>query len=344
MHHPIDYNSLKPLDASIETVATKLRFNDYLGAVKVRWGIGRNNYTVKPGLYKIGKPNSSSDLFVTANYKLSFDNVRKNLSGFNAWILAIDTKGVNVWCAAGKGTFGSSNLIKSLKAFTVASFIQHKTIIVPQLGATGISAYEVFEKTGFRVIFGPVRASDIPKFIENNYRATPAMRKVEFPLYERLKLIPVDFLQGKYKLLAILLGLFFLSGLNREGFIFNDMLRNSLNPIINIVGAYIAGIVFVPMFLPVTPFRAFALKGAVWGAVITGILFWLLPIKPVQLIPIALLNLSIASFVAMNFTGSSTFTSPSGVVKEMKIAIPLQIVVAGAGVIFFVLSKLLFTT
>ena len=40
---------------------------------------------------------------------------------------------------------------------------------------------------------------------------------------------------------------------------------------------------------------------------------------------------AVASFLAMNFTGASTYTSLSGVRREMRIAVPLQIVGAAAG-------------
>ncbi len=42
---------------------------------------------------------------------------------------------------------------------------------------------------------------------------------------------------------------------------------------------------------------------------------------------------ALTSFVLMNFTGSSTFTSLSGVLREMRVAVPLQIaaVVIGIG-------------
>jgi len=42
---------------------------------------------------------------------------------------------------------------------------------------------------------------------------------------------------------------------------------------------------------------------------------------------------AISSYLAMNFTGSTPFTSPSGVEKEMRRAIPLQ---AGAVLIALV--------
>jgi hypothetical protein len=47
----------------------------------------------------------------------------------------------------------------------------------------------------------------------------------------------------------------------------------------------------------------------------------------------------LSSFLAMNFTGSSTFTSLSGVQKEMKTALPVQIGMAALGVILWVISK-----
>jgi hypothetical protein len=45
--------------------------------------------------------------------------------------------------------------------------------------------------------------------------------------------------------------------------------------------------------------------------------------------------------MAMNFTGSSTYTSLSGVKKEMRIAVPVQISFAIFSLILLVLGKLL---
>jgi hypothetical protein len=231
MEAKFDFSSLRPLAVAAPTVSTQLSFSDYWGAIKVRWGIGRNNYLVKPGIYKVGKPNAASVVFISANYKLSFDHLRKNLSGLDAWILVIDTKGVNVWCAAGKGTFATNNLVKSIKELSLEHLVTHRKIIVPQLGATGVAAHKVKEQTGFKVIFGPVRAADIPEFIQAGYKASAQMRKMEFPIYERAKLIPVDLLYGKYKLMVVLAVLFFFAGLDQTGFIFGKMLETSLFPL-----------------------------------------------------------------------------------------------------------------
>ncbi|MCG6550932.1 MAG: hypothetical protein L7F77_01295, partial [Candidatus Magnetominusculus sp. LBB02] len=97
-------NFTSPLLIEIKEVSATLSRNDQWGAVKCRLTSFRNKYTVTPGLYAVGRPSDNSDVFVSANYKLSFDKLRSALPGKDAWILALDTKGINVWCAAGKGT------------------------------------------------------------------------------------------------------------------------------------------------------------------------------------------------------------------------------------------------
>ena len=219
----------------IPMVSAKLNFRDIAGTIMVRWSVNRDSYKVLPGLYAIGNPSEISDVFVTANYKLSFDHLRKNLEGLDAWILVLDTKGINVWCAAGKGTFGTKELVHRIKADRLEEIVSHRRIIVPQLGAVGISAHEVKKQTGFsntsspvigssaqmspgfkfspggvkinsgfNVVYGPVKAEHIRDFIRNKYVTTREMRKVTFTLPERATLIPVDFFQGKYKLLIAL--------------------------------------------------------------------------------------------------------------------------------------------
>ena len=335
----MDAQTIKPAIFTIPTIPSVLELKDYLGAIKVRWGIGRDNYTVTPGLYKVGKPDSTSDVFVSANYKLSFDILRKNLNSLNAWILVIDTKGINVWCAAGKGTFGTDNLVKSIKTTSLENIVKHRNIIVPQLGAVGVASHTIKEQTGFKVIYGPIQAKQIKAFVDAGYKATPEMRKINFPFIERAKLVPVDFMYGKYKLLIGIAFLFFLSGLDRTGFIFLKMINTCFYPIINIVGAYICGIVIAPMFLPFIPLRAFALKGAFWALLFTGILNLFFQANTLELLSMSLINLSVASFMTMNFTGSSTYTSLSGVKKEMNWAIPFQIAFALIGIILYIISK-----
>jgi hypothetical protein len=325
--------------ASAVETSTALSAKDRFGTWKVRWGINRMNYKVNPGLYYIGRPNSDSPVLVTANYKMSFDALRKELSGISAWILVLDTKGVNVWCAAGKGTFGTEELLKRLEATGLSEVVDHKTLILPQLGAVGVSAHEIMKRSGFKVVYGPVRAEDVPQFLKNGMQTDREMRTVRFNFIDRAVLTPVEFV-GAIKPALILFGIMFL--LNETG-----ISQFTGLDLFAYFGAVIVGCVLTPMLLPWVPARAFSLKGwllgLIWSA---GILFFNsgfqgTPYGMLTASAYLLILPSISALYAMNFTGSSTFTSFSGVIKEMKIAIPLIAASVGLGVILLLAGDIL---
>jgi hypothetical protein len=176
----------------VPKIKTQLVFSDTLGAWKARWGINRMDYKINPGIYAAGNPGKDSPVLVTANYKLTFDALRKEVAGLDAWILVLDTKGINVWCAAGKGTFGTKELINRIGKTGLKDIVTHRTLILPQLGAPGVGAHEITKHTGFNVIYGTVRAKDIKEFINNGMKATDEMRIVKFNIYDRLVLAPME--------------------------------------------------------------------------------------------------------------------------------------------------------
>lgn len=330
-------------NVEIPVVSTVLNRKDLIGAAKVRWSVGRDNYMVKPGLYATGNPGAGSDIFVTANYKLSFDHLRKNLTGTDSWILVLDTKGVNVWCAAGKGTFGTKELITRIREANLHNIVTHNRIFVPQLGATGVSAHEVKAETGFRIIFGPVRASDIKAFIEAGYVKSEEMRTVKFGFADRLKLIPFDFVYGIYYLLAAMAVFFILNILLKANSDSVSHIKDGLFASFIIFTAYFSGIVAAPLLLPYIPFRSFAIKGFVTG-VLTMAIYYLAGFSSgtcIEFISWTLIVTSVSSFLALNFTGSSTFTSLSGVQKEMRIAIPVLAIQALTGTVLLITSYLI---
>jgi hypothetical protein len=328
---------------NIPQISTSLNWRDYLGVVKVRLGFKRDNYKVDPGLYAIGLPDNQAAVFVTANYKLTFDIVRKNLNGLNAWLLVLDTKGINVWCAAGKGTFGTNELVGRIQLTSLDKIVTHRRIYLPQLGATGVAAHMVKESSGFTVIYGPVRITDIKQFIQTGYKATLEMRKVKFELNDRLKLIPNDLIYNLRYLGVILAVMFILSGINTEGLRISLAIRNIIPLTKIIIAGYVSGIVLTPVFLPIIPSQNFAFKGLLMGVIISGLIYLdhsLFNNVFASISGLFLLS-SFSSFLAMNFTGSSTFTSLVGVKKEMRIAVPVQIVLASLGIIIVVLKNFL---
>lgn len=318
----------------VPQVETRLQVADHRGRWAMRWGIGRNRYRVTPGLYAVGSPVAESPVLVSANYKLSFDALRSSLKGINAWILVIDTKGVNVWCAAGKGTFGTDEIIRRCKSTELERVVNHRQLIVPQLGAPGVAAHLVKKGTGFTIIYGPVRATDLPEFISAEMKATPSMRRVTFTALERFVLTPVEITVMRKTILYSIFALFLLSGIGSNFFSLTAAWERGIAALVPGLVGIISGCVVTPVLLPWLPGRLFAIKGVIVGLFASVILISLIydQASALELIALILFVCAITSYTAMNFTGSSTFTSPSGVEKEMRLSIPWQagaILVAG---------------
>lgn len=179
-------------DVITDNVNGALSWRDYMGFLMMRLGVGRYSYKVAPGLYQIGSPDQTSPVFVSANYKMSFDLLRKGLARMSAWILVIDTRGINVWCAAGKRTFSTCEVVRMIRDVGLDKIVNHRELILPQLSAAGVSAHEVKRQGGFKVVFGPVRARDIETFMTQGKNADDSMRTVTFSLRERFVLTPLE--------------------------------------------------------------------------------------------------------------------------------------------------------
>lgn len=319
------------------TMTSDMTWRDRLDTLRVRLGIGRMNYRVQPGLYALGRPTPESPVLVSANFKLSVDHLRTAVRGLDAWILVLDTHGINVWCAAGKGLFGTDEVVRQVEAAALSSRVSHRKLILPQLAAPGVTAHEVRRRTGFRVVYGPVRAADIPAFLAARMTATPEMRQVRYAWRDRAILIPVEVVTAaRYPIAAAIILALLTLVVPRNASIASAASTAAAAAGLTLV-AFLAGIVLGPLFLPWLPGRAFSLKGAVLGLVVALALAaagWpaaafggsrLLASAWVLLIP------AFTSFVLMNFTGSSTFTSLSGVLREMRVAMPIQIAAAAVG-------------
>ena len=342
---PFVEDFISTANGPVPRVKTELDFLDRKGTILVRLGINRNNYKVSPGLYAIGRPGPDSVVLVTANYKLSFDTLRKELSGLNAWLLVLDTRGVNVWCAAGKKNFSSEEVIGQAKRNNLEKIVSHRKLILPQLAATGVSALKVKRGCGFEVIWGPIRAKDIKPFLAAGFKAEKPMRQVTFEMSERLVLTPVEISQTFKVLLWLLPLIILLSGFGPAVFSISGLLHRGVLAALAVVLGVISGALLTPAFLPWIPFRAFSLKGALAGLIV-GLGLSLLYLKSLVFLPtlaLILLTGSLSSYLAMNFTGCTPFTSPSGVEKEMRKAIPLQSTAAGLGLIIWFISAFINT-
>ncbi len=309
----------------IRTTDSTITFANRLDHFLARWGINRMGHRVEPGLYRLGNPTAESPVFASANYTLSFDALRLALTGFDAYILVIDTKGINVWCAAGKGTFGTDELVHRIEKVGLACIITHRKIIVPQLGAPGISAHDVQRRSGFKVEYGPVRARDLPEYLRIG-KATSEMRRVQFPVRDRIVLAPVELVHVALPAIIIAAVLWFIAG-----------------PVAALaaISAVIAGTVLFPVLLPFIPTQDFSTKGLLLGGVVAipfaaafasapalpGWVALIAAITPLLIMP------AVTAYLALNFTGSTTFTSRTGVRTEIFRYISVMACMVVAGVI-----------
>jgi hypothetical protein len=183
----------------------------------------------------------------------------------------------------------------------------------------------VQRRSGFRVEYGPVRATDLPDYLRTG-KATPAMRRVLFPVRDRIVLAPVEVVHVALPALIVAAALWFLAG-----------------PVAALaaISAVIAGTILFTVLLPFIPTKDFSSKGLLLGGVVaipfaaafgsapalSGWATLIAAITPLLIIP------AVTAYLALNFTGSTTFTSRTGVRKEIFLYVPVMTFMAVSGVI-----------
>jgi len=208
-----------------------------------------------------------------------------------------------------------------------------------------VAAHAVKKRSGFGVRFGPINAGDLPAYIDAGFKATSKMRLKTFLLKERAVLIPIELVETIKPTLIIAPILFLLAGIGGPGGFWANALRDGSFAVMAFVSAVVAGSVLNPLLLPYLPGRAFSTKGLWLGAAVAiavlalqsadlsiwagrlGAVGWML------IIP------AVTAYLAMNFTGASTYTSLSGVNREMRWALPLEIGMGLSGLVVWVVSR-----
>jgi ferredoxin len=125
-------------------------------------------------------------VILTCNFALTVAGVERALRGLDAWLLIANSRGINVWCAAGGGHLTTHEAVSALKTTDIAERVTHRKVVLPQLAAVGIEADHVQERTGWQVVWGPVDARHLPAFLHKE--ATAHIREVTFDLRARLEM------------------------------------------------------------------------------------------------------------------------------------------------------------
>ncbi|MFN2224616.1 MAG: hypothetical protein ACK2UH_18825, partial [Candidatus Promineifilaceae bacterium] len=212
---------------------------------------------IATGLYRIGNPDRTSPVLATGNYELTVRRLVRALDGAtDCWLVVANSRGINVWCAAGGGHFGAGDIIAGLKTSGVMDVVDHHALILPQLCANGVDGWRIRQETGWGVHWGPIRAEDIPAFLAAGRKKIAAMRQVHFPLRARLEMTTI--LLTPYGLLLLIPSLIFW--------------RPYTLPLLALAAllAYFYG-----AFLPWIPGRDGVVKGAfLAGLTVAGLWFW----------------------------------------------------------------------
>jgi hypothetical protein len=222
--------------------------------------------------------------------------------------------------------FSTEEVVRRVKISQAQKVVTHNRLILPQLAATGVAAHDVKKQSGFKVIYGPVRSKDIPKFLASSFKSEPSMRRVTFNTIDRVILAPVELAHLPKPSLWVLLAAFLISGIGTPVFSISAAWLRGIMLTVAYAAGILAGAVATPALLPWIPGRSFALKGAIIGVLSAAgiVALFRSDLHLLDAIALILWTTAVSSYLAMNFTGSTPFTSPSGVEKEMRKAIPLQ--------------------
>ncbi len=145
-------------------------------------------HRARTGLVPVGNPGPDDPVLLTGNFTLTVRRLQQSLRGMNCWLLCADSKGINVWCAAGGGHLTHHDVISVLRTSGVEERVHHRRLVLPQLAATGVERRVVEDVTGWKTSWGPARLEDLPAFLARGRATRRAERRMRFPLWERLEM------------------------------------------------------------------------------------------------------------------------------------------------------------
>lgn len=276
----------------------------------------------KTGVIKIGSPDRDAPVFLTCNYHLTVSRVRRALRGMNCYLLAANTAGMNVWCASAGGHLTNHDVISVLKTSRIESMVGHRRVVLPQLAATGIEPGVIRQRAGWKVKWGPVRAIDIPAYVQNGFAKTEKMRQVTYSWPQRLE----SALSWSFPMSLLFVAI---------GAILGALVhRNVVLPLVGMVWI-LSLVLFVsfPLYGPwlaaggrdATRWRTAGLQLTVWGAVLVGLVVYssLTGFDPTLTVVVSISSLVIILALSLDI-GGSTPVHKSGVLSTKNLTVVLD--------------------
>jgi len=290
---------------------------DYAKAL-VAWVLGfRRTYAIAPGLYYTGdRYDRDAPLLVSANYHLTVFLVARRVRAANARLLVIDTDGINVWCAAGKGRFGNDQIVRQLSRYPRALLAPGRRLplILPKFGMSGVDL-RALRQHGVRPIVGPLYAKDLPQYLASRSLRHRREDQVDFGFQSRAFV----WLPGVIQLTA-------LSALIASAF---SVLTLPLGaPVqLGVIGVVAALGTAYPLLFPLIPGRRFAIKGLLLGLIVSiGLLAasWFGDGPLLSMSFVAPFTIAAGVLVGLEFTGNSAVSNYSRVKREIVVFLPIS--------------------
>ena len=146
-------------------------------------------FPCEPDTVLIGNPDKSSPVLVTCNFDYTVRHLKDYLEKeqLDCFLLVVNTKGTNVWCAAAEGIFTTDTVLSHLKVYNVGELVNHHQLILPQLSVAGVKRKELQEH-GWEGIYGPVYFADLKEFLNNGLTKNKDMEALEYGYWERFKM------------------------------------------------------------------------------------------------------------------------------------------------------------
>lgn len=309
-----------------------------------------DHVAIEPGIYVSSQTGPGSPILVTANYEYTYNKLMNDLarSNINAWVLCVDSRGINVWCAARGGDFGNKQLVEAVQATGIAGITGSKVLILPQLAAGGIEVPKLPKNTAlfpFSVKFGPVWSKDLPEYLASKPARKPAsMKLAEFTLQHRLIAGLTHFTFSARMIfllptvLLVIVGLGLLSLWTGAAAILRFIIELWLS-------LFITNFILLAITYPITRFtRNFIVKGfmmGVFNAILVGLVMMLLFPPTFLLTWNTAFNFWIGFFSTMSFSGYTMDTSPREIDSQYLRFQVLNISFLALGIILSVIGIIL---
>ncbi len=321
---PADSNEPKPLD---------LTWLDYVKALICWLDSFKRTYAVEPGLYYTGdKYDTDTLLLVTANYHMTVFLVVRRLRRRNVRLLVVDTDSINVWCAAGKGTFCNDAIFAQLNRYE-----QHLPkddgrlkLILPKLCLSGVNL-PALREAGCDAIIGPVYGKDLPAYLSTEPCKDRDTDRVLFGLQSRLFTMPPGLLQTLKYSVTLLLALWVV-----------QQIWYFALPVAGVLGLTVVLVIAYPVCFPYLPGKWFAVKGLSLAIVVSGALCVLAAgglVSRGNLITAVLFTLASGMYFGQSYSGNSAVSNVTSLRKETARLLPVYVLLYLATLAAFIIKE-----